>query len=60
MKVLPLPCKLQDVCVGKMTLQNGSPVSTGRCKNNVLNEYCCAKYRVHKYAKFGVFYAKIV
>ena len=43
MKVLPLPCKLQDVCVGKMTMPNGSPVSTGRCKNNVLNEYCCAK-----------------
>ena len=42
-KVLPLPCKLQDVCVGKMTMQNGSPVSAGRCKNNVLNEYCCAK-----------------
>ena len=44
MKVLPLHCKQLDLCVARMTMYNGGPISSWRRKNSVPSLYFRAKY----------------
>ena len=46
MKVLSLPFKRLDLCVARMTTQNGGSVSRieGDEKNSILNKYFRARY----------------